>query len=221
MTSMTASNSSVGHSSSGQADQILLQALRQATQSHHRQIEQNERLTRLLQPDLTLREYQDILGRMLGFLEPLEEAIATSPEAPLLQADLGDRRKASWLVQDLLSLGLDASAIAAIPRMPAHGLPTVTTQAEAAGVLYVLEGSTLGGQLISRHLARSLNIEPEQGGRFYAGYGQDNGRMWSLFRQWLGALTLDDRQIQQAASAAVQTFAAMDQWLGREDLAHD
>ncbi len=215
MTSMTVSNSSAG-----QANQALLHALRQATQSHHRQIEQNARLARLLQPDLTFSEYQAILARMLGFLEPLEDAIAASPEAFLFQTDLGDRRKAPWLVQDLLSLGLDASATAAIPRTPSQALPVVTTQAEAAGVLYVLEGSTLGGQLISRHLERSLNIEPEQGGRFYAGYGQENGRMWSLFRQWLGSLTLDDRQVQQAASAAVQTFAAMDRWLSREEDNH-
>ena len=215
MTSMTASNSRVG-----QADPTLLHVLRQATQSHHRQIEQNARLARLLQPDLTFSEYQTILARMLGFLEPLEDAITASPEAFLFQADLGDRRKAPWLVQDLRSLGLDASRIAAIPRVSLGVLPAVATQAEAAGVLYVLEGSTLGGQLISRHLERNLNIGPEQGGRFYAGYGQENGRMWSLFRQWLGSLRLDDQQLRQATSAAAQTFESMDRWLGGEVMAH-
>jgi len=214
MTSVTASiadKEQVGH-----ADQPLLQYLRQATYSSHHQIEQNTRLARLLQPNLTLVNYQEVLARMLGFLEPLEQAIDASPEASRIYAGLGKRSKTPWLIQDLLSLGHSVQSIADIPRATPQELPAVTSLAKSAGVLYVLEGSTLGGQLISRHLNHNLGLTSDRGGRFYAGYGAENGRMWGQFRHWLNSLSLEESQVHQAARAAVRTFEGLDLWLSRE-----
>jgi|SRR5690554_6732347 len=201
-------------------DQSLLQQLRQATYSSHRRIEQNARLARLLAKDLSRAEYQEVLARLLGFVEPLEERLQALPEAPLIQAALGKRTKAPWLVRDLLSLGSSPEAIASIPRASDPDLPAVRSLAEAAGVLYVLEGSTLGGQLISRHLAQSLGVTPGQGGSFYGGYGPDHGRMWSQFRHWLARLGPEECPVRQATAAAVQTFESLDRWLSPEEFGH-
>jgi heme oxygenase len=51
----------------------------------------------------------------------------------------------------------------------------------AVGCLYVLEGATLGGQFISRHLA-TLGIGPANGGLFFHGYGAKTGEMWKSFQ---------------------------------------
>src|SRR5690606_17115670 len=200
----------------GHADRSLLQHLRHATHSYHLQLEQNTRLARLLKPDLTLAEYQEVLARMLGFLEPLEQAIDASSEASRIQEKLGQRSKSPWLIQDLLSLGQSALCIVDLPRITPQELPVITSLAQGVGVLYVLEGSTLGGQLISRHLNHNLGLTSDRGGRFYAGYGTENGRMWGQFRHWLNSLSLDESQVRQAAIAAVRTFEGLDLWLSRE-----
>lgn len=199
----------------GHMDQSLLQHLRQATRPYHQQIEQNDCLARLLAPDFSMAEYKNLLARMLGFFQPVEEAIDALPEAPSIQETLGCRHKTSWLMSDLRNLGLCEEAIARIPRISAPDIPVVATLADAVGILYVLEGSTLGGQIISRYLSQSLGVGPEQGGRFYAGYGAENGRMWTLFRQWLASLSLDNTQTEQAATAAIQAFKSLDNWLSQ------
>jgi heme oxygenase (biliverdin-IX-beta and delta-forming) len=42
----------------------------------------------------------------------------------------------------------------------------MSSPARALGVLYVIEGSTLGGQVIARRIAEALHIGPQDGAGF-------------------------------------------------------
>ena len=53
--------------------------------------------------------------------------------------------------------------------------------AEGIGCLYVLEGSTLGGQFILRALQERLGLSPDREARFFASYGKHVGSMWKSF----------------------------------------
>ncbi len=55
--------------------------------------------------------------------------------------------------------------------------------------MYVLEGSTLGGTMISRRLRQSLGLHPGSGGgaQFFFSYGPQVGRMWRDFTAALEA----------------------------------
>lgn len=55
--------------------------------------------------------------------------------------DFGLRRRAHWLPEDLAGLGLSRPALPAIAHVP-------STHDEAFGSLYVMEGSSLGGQIL-------------------------------------------------------------------------
>lgn len=46
------------------------------------------------------------------------------------------------------------------------------------GVMYVIEGSALGGQVVSRHLRDKLGITPDQGGEFFFGDGPGTFARW-------------------------------------------
>ena len=50
-------------------------------------------------------------------------------------------------------------------------LPLVETFAQTLGCPYVLEGATLGGQVVGRHLRENLNLSPENGAAFFNSYG--------------------------------------------------
>ena len=50
-------------------------------------------------------------------------------------------------------------------------IPTPNSDSLAFGCLYVMEGATLGGQVIGRHVRQTLGVTPETGGRFHAAYG--------------------------------------------------
>ena len=132
--------------------------LRQATRTAHDRI---ERALPLFDRSLTRGRYLRILQALYGFyarLEPLCQ-IEVGPAAVALE--LKTRTKAPLLAADLASLGHSHSDIQALPSCRA--LPEVTGPSRAMGVLYVLEGATLGGQIIARRLREVLGIEAFSG----------------------------------------------------------
>ncbi len=182
----------------------LSAALREATHLVHLRL---ERALPLLDRALTLDGYRRIVQAFYGFHAPLERALlaagATHPGA----APLAGREKRSWLVADLRALGLTDEAISALPvALP----PDVSTRARALGSLYVVEGATLGGRFILGALEENLSLGPASGARFFAGYGAATGEQWRAF---LAGLEAAEVRRDEATSAAVETFTALEGWL--------
>ena len=92
-------------------------------------------------------------------------------------------------------------------------MPAPGSVAEAFGCLYVLEGATLGGQVISRHLARELSLSPANGAAFFNGYGPETGPRWTAFLALLEAHAGQPEQQASVVEAARQTFLLLEQWL--------
>jgi len=188
----------------------LGERLRHGTRDLHDRIEANPRFGRLLATDLTRDEYCRILAALLGHHRPVEAALAAA--APLLPASLGvaDRlRRTALLEADLRALEADATGIAALPACP----PLALTTAEAAwGTLYVLEGATLGGQVIARHLAAALGIGPANGASALVPYGDQTGTQWRAFKTALEA-TAPDLDQDAVVDAARRAFTRLDDWM--------
>lgn len=151
---------------------MLLDRLKQETRRHHERIEQLNGLP------TTLPDYLAQLEGFYGFIAPWEEQVATilSPEDPVRNG----REKTGWLKADLLHFGTDSTTLARLPRCTA--LPPAKTRTEILGAAYVLEGATLGGQFISRHLEQTLGFSGGQGYRFFRSYGPEVGPRWQAFR---------------------------------------
>jgi heme oxygenase len=105
---------------------------------------------------------------------------------------------------DLHVLGLSAGA-----ERPA--LPEVGDTDEALGRMYVLEGATLGGTFIDRHLAGL----PQLSGvrlRAFSPYGERTGAMWRAFRRTTRAHVAGAGDADRVVDAACRTFAALVHW---------
>lgn len=180
----------------------LLERLRAETRTQHEEME----AVFALPGDR--EQHREWCAIFLGFLAPLEERLAATwgREHPFLAGRLG---KAAWLREDLLALGLNPAAIEALPRCTE--LPAIDTPEKALGVLYVFEGSTLGGQLISRHLENVVGLKDGVGYRYFRSYGPEVGRRWKAF----GALLLqhsNPRADPEIVAAANDTFARLYAW---------
>lgn len=92
-------------------------------------------------------------------------------------------------------------------------LPALPALPEALGCHYVLEGSTLGGQVISRHLQKTMGVVPGRGGSFFASEGRDMGVMWRAFCRALEAGCPGELEAIRAAGSDVRTFASFTRWL--------
>ena len=90
------------------------------------------------------------------------------------------REKSGWLAADLEHFGYSETDRDNLPRCP--GLPATPSRDHVLGACYVLEGATLGGQFIARHLEVTLGLSGGDGYRFFRSYGGEVGARWSEFR---------------------------------------
>lgn len=162
----------------------LLQRLRASTRDLHENIEQ---VVPVLHPDFTLAEYTQLLRRYYGFYAPLDPV------------------KAEWLHRDLLALGDTEAQIDVLPRC--QNLP-----APGWGCRYVLEGATLGGQILARTLESRFGLTPEHGAAFFAGYGAETGSHWKRFGESL-ALETKPEDEDLIIAAARDRFLKFHAWL--------
>lgn len=194
---------------------MLLSALRAATKPHHDAIEAQ---LDMLGRSWDLNSYRRLLAGFYGYLAVAEPRMLAFQEWDKYPYDINSRRKLPALVQDLKHLGGERY-VDDLPTCPQ--VPDTTDFASALGYLYVMEGSTLGGQLISRHFRQILGIEPATGGAYFHGYGEQTGARWKETVQFLDAAPAaasDDPQVQAvfvaaAVGGANDTFIQLREWL--------
>ena len=179
-------------------------ALRAATAADHERVEAALNLT---EPGLTRTRLVAVLHRLHGFWLAAEAGLdgwaALEPDAA---AAVGwhRRRRAALFAGDLRSLAADPCE-SAVP-----GLAAVPDTEEALGRMYVLEGSTLGGVLIDRHLAAL----PHLGVRLlaFSPYGDRTGAMWHAFRTATRQRVAAGAEAGRVVAGAQVTFAALAAW---------
>lgn len=185
------------------ADDVLL-LLRTGTADQHQALED---ALDLLDPALSRPHLGHVLHRMHGFWRTAESGLdrwAAAFPADAEAVGWPRRRRAGLFAGDLDTLGV--AAVDAVPVLPA---PRDTD--EALGRLYVLEGSTLGGAFIDRHLA---GLPAFAGVRLHAfsPYGADTGAMWAAFRTVTRAHAHHGGNPAAMVRAARETFRALTAW---------
>lgn len=189
----------------------LLSDLKQYTAEMHEALEAR---VDILNPALTLERYQFLLEKIYGFYSPVESRVATLMGYENLNLDPACRRKTFRIVADLEILGPTSKEIEAIPLCP--DLPELNTLSQALGCMYVLEGATLGGQIIRRELRKRPEFYQKDCFNFYNSYGEKVGARWKEFCARLNQYALDNRSVevrQAIIGSAVRTFQKLDAWL--------
>ncbi len=117
----------------------------------------------------------------------------------------------SLIEQDLRFLGTDRPELLPLCAQ----IASIGSSESVFGSLYVVEGATLGGQYISRHVQQVLNVTPESGGHFFRGYGQRTGEMWQTFRSTLDSFALTQQTQDRVLFTALETFKTLRTWFLR------
>jgi heme oxygenase len=189
----------------------VLRLLRTGTAAEHESL---ERSLDLLDPELDRGRLTDVLTRMHGFWWAAEDGLDDWAARFPADADAvtwAARRRAGLFAADLDSLG-------AAPAADAPALPPVSGTDAALGRLYVLEGSTLGGTFIDRHLAGL----PGLGGvrlRAFSPYGAQTGAMWHAFRRTTRDRVARGGDPGAMLAEAAATFRSLAEWCGPAELA--
>ena len=180
-----------------------LNALRDATQEVHSQLESHLTINR---PGAGRDEYLKWARAMYGWLSTFEDKLWSAPWPAAVDAGRRNGKRA-WLATDLIALGESDASMASLPVADAQ--LHLQTEAKRFGAAYVLEGSTLGGQVLLRHLGPQL--APSEG-RYLQGYGAETGAMWQRFSQALGTSLQTPSDLEHAIASARYTFGSLAQW---------
>jgi heme oxygenase len=183
----------------------VLRDLRTATAAAHHRVEAG---LDLMDPALDRDRLVVVLARLHAFWSAAEAGLddwAARYRADAAALDWNRRRRTGLYAADLSALGGSAGD-------DRPDLPAVDTTDAALGRLYVLEGSTLGGTFIDRHLATLPGLAGGPGVRAFSPYGEDTGAMWAAFRRFTRAHVAAGGDAGRVVAAACRTFAVLAEW---------
>jgi heme oxygenase (biliverdin-IX-beta and delta-forming) len=174
--------------------------LKEATRDQHENLENT---VDVMGEVFSLENYRLLLTKFYRFYAAIEPKVAEN-DLDGAGFDFDARRKTPLLEKDLDALGIPEEVRAGVPLW--NGLPDVSSLPRAFGSIYVMEGATLGGQVITRHLKQDFGLTPENGAAFFSSYGDQVGPMWKSFKDTLTAYAEKNGDDQPIIDAARETF---------------
>jgi len=181
----------VENTTTASASETFLNNLRTKTSDSHKGLEALPISKSIVDPKITIEEYALYLSLMYDVVQDLEENIY-----PILSAvisDLSQRNKAHLLLKDLKQIGFEKKQTFSPFKNTSEISPSF-----AMGMMYVVEGSTLGGRFILKNIQENLGFTEENGASYFSGYGNKTGSFW---KNYLNSLT--DFESQNNAEADI------------------
>lgn len=186
----------------------VMQWLRSATDATHKSV---ERKTPFFQKGFDRAQYVRWLVDMVGFYRAFEAAL--SQTSLLTQGLWPYQSRLVLLANDLRRLGESEIADAAFSNQRVATLPPMQDHLGAAGALYVIEGSALGGQVLASRVLKSLSISLEDGGSFFQPNGPEPRIHWQQFQTLVRGMASQVQDAHAIVQGAVVMFQAFDAWL--------
>ena len=179
-----------------------IQKLRRETEADHRAV---EGVVPLMHEGLNTAEYVQCLQQIYGVVAAWEERAAEAAP-PWLQPALRARQRKSLLELDLACFGVTEKD----DKRPT--LPEMNDLPSLFGMMYVMEGSRLGGQYIARHVETVLHLSEGRGNAYFRGNGNQTGPMWKEFCEML-KLRIPEDQTEAVVISAKAMFATFGKWM--------
>lgn len=155
----------------------ISESLKKLSISLHDQTEEKFQSGKIFTGTFTPEDYRKLLLHNFYLIKAYENPVfdfLKNDYAEKLQ--LEERRKLSALQKDLASLGITDYGETTAPQL--------TNIQQAFGILYVMEGSTLGGNVIAKNLAK-LDAFRDFSFQYFGIYGDQTGPMWKNFKNVL------------------------------------
>ena len=180
-------------------EESFLLELKSRTSTAHRELEELPLSKALVSPDLKKDQYFKYLELMRDVIDDAENNIFPMVISEVPDLDL--RRKLPLIQSDLQSAGLTS-----IPLIqPLTGKRKIDLP-EAMGMLYVIEGSTLGGRFILKNILSVPGIDEPSATSYFKGYGSQTGSYWKSFLTIISAYAKKNGEEEKIFQGAVDAF---------------
>lgn len=156
-------------------NETFLDRLRAGTAESHNSLEQLPVSLSITSADISNESYALYLDMMHDVIKQLEDKIYPVI-APIVE-DLDSRIKLDLIEKDLAVLNHSKTRFS----NPFGDDAKLNSLPYALGIMYVVEGSTLGGRYILKNIEAFLPYDETQGALYFAGYGNKTGSTWKNF----------------------------------------
>jgi len=152
-----------------------MKRLREETSSIHQQLEETPLSMAVMAPVVSTEAYAHYLQAMLAIHKGIEEKVF--PVTAAVISDIEQRRKTELIRKDLEELGSGFTDYTE----PFADENYHDELAFNLGILYVSEGSTLGGKVILKNVLAASESGFAGASRFLNAYGDQTGSRWKSF----------------------------------------
>ena len=156
---------------------MVSEYLKQNTAEFHDAAEKLFNSEKIFNKTFTLEDYKKIINTNYLMLLHSEDQIFNSLNEKFAEKlQLDQRKKLPLIEKDLENLSLKN-------RATSHALE-INNENEALGMMYVIEGSTLGGNVIAKQLSKTEGFD-NVAFNFFGCYQENTGPMWKNFKEVL------------------------------------
>jgi heme oxygenase len=196
--------------------QSLRAVLRNETDVLHNRLHAQFSFASLLDGSLQRSEYHALIKRLHGFYEPLDDAVlAALADNDVSTPPFWYEKRSRLIAQDIRDLEGDHDKVSTGPTC--REIAEVVTPKTVGGVLYVVEGATMGGALINKAAERLLSTDNTLGRRYWDWCRVEGRNRWRITLQYLDHLQSSASSLDDLVSGAKDTFRLLDDWLAPLD----
>lgn len=183
---------------------MIADILRTETAEKHKKLESLMFVHDIMNHTLSVNDYKKLLTINYIIHQRLENKLANMLETNLAQElDMNSRLKLNALEKDLAYWNIDSLTL---PALDFDLFIPDQNNAAILGALYVLEGATLGGNVIKKHILANPNFKDNGDGLHYYGvYGAELGAKWKKFVSIINE-KVEEADYEVCINSANQTF---------------
>lgn len=172
---------------------MVSEYLKQHTAEYHDAAEKLFNSGKIFDKTFTLEDYKKIIGtNYLMLLNAEAEIFRNLSDRFSEKLQLHNRKKLPLIEKDLDSLALKTQS--ASEELEFSG------KYEALGAMYVIEGSTLGGNVIAKQLSKTEGFD-QVTFNFFGCYRENTGPMWKSFKEVLDSEVTEENYDEVLAGA--------------------
>ena len=159
---------------------MIANLLRTETAANHKALESLMFVNEIMNNSLSIEQYKKLLTINYIIHQKLENKLCNMLDTDIAaELDMNSRLKLGALEKDLEYWQIDNLTL---PGLNFELFVPQKNTGEVLGALYVLEGATLGGNVIKRHiLANNAFKGHEEGLNYYGVYGEELSAKWKTF----------------------------------------
>ncbi|KQB40011.1 biliverdin-producing heme oxygenase [Flavobacterium aquidurense] len=176
----------------------FLEKLKTRTATSHKKLESLTVSASILAPNMQIDDYCHYLSLMYEVYYSTQEVVF--PVLNDLIPDLKEREKTQLIQDDLSFLNYTKNKSASVFKNENISIPF------ALGMLYVVEGSTLGGRYILKNVETIPGLDQQKGVSYFTGYGNKTGSYWKNFLNLLTAYEEENNCEDEIIEGAVYAF---------------